>query len=412
MMTTVTLAACGMSGGAVPPTSGYRDTSTLKAVPIDPSPTPAPSSGGGGLLGGLLGLVGGVLSIVGDLGCGLTGLTCHVVQGTGPQGQPAGTPASELAGYHPADLQSAYALPSSTAGAGQTIGIAVANDDPNLESDLGVYRTTFGLAPCTTANGCFKKIKSGSVSPDQGWGQEASIDVQMASAVCPQCKIVVVEASAATDTALLAAAKTAVANGATVVSDSYSVVESSTEDDAAYAIGVPFVFGAGDSGFGAEWPAASSHVIAVGGTSLARARNARGWSETVWSGSGGGCSKYVAKPAWQHDAACAHRTANDISAYADPNPGVAVFDTYLKTNPGWRTYGGTSVAAPIVAGAIALAGNGKTDLLDASYIYAHANTLNPVTAGSTGSCGTYLCMGTAGYSGPAGNGSLNGLGAL
>jgi len=402
----LTLAACGGSGDAIPVTQAVRDAQTLKAVPIDPTPSPTPNPG---LLGGLLG---GVLGIVGGLTCGLTSLTCHVIQGAGPQGQSAGTPANALAGYHPSDLQSAYDLPSSSAGVGETIGIAVANDDPSLEADLAVYRKTFGLPTCTTANGCFKKIENGAVSPDQGWGQEASIDVQMASAICPQCKIVVVEAPAATDTALLAAAKVAVANGATVVSDSYSLAESASEDDAAYAIGVPFVFGAGDSGAGAQWPAASSHVIAVGGTSLHRDTSARGWSETVWSGSGGGCSKYVAKPAWQHDGGCANRTANDISAYADPNPGVAVYDSYLSQKPGWRTYGGTSVAAPIVAGAIALAGNGRTALLDASFIYAHTGALNPITSGKTGTCGTYLCGAADGYSAPAGNGSPRGIGAL
>jgi len=221
-----------------------------------------------------------------------------------------------------------------------------------------------------------------------------------------------VEAASDAPAALLAAAKTAVANGATVVSNSYSLAEDASENDAAYAIGVPFVFGAGDSGAGAQWPSSSSHVISVGGTSLARDGSARGWSETVWGGSGGGCSKYIAKPAWQHDTGCAHRTANDIAAFADPNPGVAVFDTYLSDSPGWRTYGGTSVATPIVAGAIALAGNGKTALLDASHIYAHAALLNPITDGRTGSCGTYLCAAAAGYSAPAGNGSPNGLGAL
>jgi subtilase family serine protease len=138
-------------------------------------------------------------------------------------------------------------------------------------------------------------------------------------------------------------------------------------------------------------------VIAVGGTSLARDGSARGWSESVWSGSGGGCSAYVAKPAWQNDAACANRTANDIAAFADPNPGVAVYDSYLSRSAGWRTYGGTSVSAPIVAGAIALAGNGKSAMLDAAYIYANAAALNPIGAG---------------YSAQAGNGSPNGVGAL
>ncbi|MEA2689434.1 MAG: hypothetical protein QOD51_2041, partial [Candidatus Eremiobacteraeota bacterium] len=353
LLTMICLAfvACGQSGAVVPGGTGlYRDTQALKAIPIDPSPTPTPNPG----------LVGSVVGLVSSLACGVTsGLTCHVIPGPGPRGLPAGTAASALTGLHPADLQSAYALPSSTNGAGQVIGIAVAYDNPKLEADLAVYRTTFGLPPCTTANGCFKKITPGGLlggllSGNQGWGQESSIDVQVASAVCPKCKIVVVEAASDSPAALLAAAKSAVAAGATVVSDSYSLSESGSENDADYAIGVPFVFGAGDSGAGAQWPASSSHVIAVGGTSLERDDSARGWSETVWAGSGGGCSAYMPKPAWQHDAGCGKRTSNDIAAFADPNPGVAVYDSYLSNSPGWRTYGGTSVSAPIVAGAIAL----------------------------------------------------------
>jgi subtilase family serine protease len=399
-------AGCAQTGSGVIPNDDARQSQTLKAVPIQPSPTPTP-----------VGLVGGLVGAVTGLACGITvGITCHVLPGTGPQGLPAGTVASALPGLHPADLQSAYQLSSATAGHGQTIGVVVAYDDPDLESDLSVYRAKFGLSPCTTTNGCFTKVGPGLLGAllegNQGWGQESSMDTQLASAVCPNCKIVVVEAQSDSAANLLAAAKTAVAHGATVVSDSYSLSESSGENDAAYAIGVPFVFGAGDAGAAAEWPASSAHVIAVGGTSLVRDGSARGWSETVWGRSGGGCSAYVAKPAWQHDAGCANRTSNDIAAFADPNPGVSVYDSYLSQSPGWRTYGGTSAAAPIVAGAIALAGNGTSTLQNASYIYAHAAALNAVTSGSNGACGTYLCAAAAGYSAPAGNGSPNGAGAL
>ena len=402
------LAACSqVGGGAVVPGGGPgRGPMTLRAIPIySPSPTPTP------------GLVSGVTSAVTNLACGVTlGVTCHVLSGTGPQGLPAGTAPGSLPGLHPADLQSAYAFASSSAGSGQTIGIVVAYDDPNLESDLAVYRAKFALPPCRSGNGCFTKVGLGPIGTllggNQAWGQEASIDTQIASAVCPKCKLVVVEAASDSPSALLAAAHTAVAHGAGVVSNSYSLAESSGEDDASYALGVPFVFGAGDGGAGAAWPAASSHVIAVGGTSLARDASPRGWSESVWGGSGGGCSAYIAKPAWQHDAGCANRTANDIAAFADPNPGVAVYDSYLSQAPGWRTYGGTSVSAPIVAAAIALAGNGKSVLLDAAYIYAHPTSLNPVTSGRNGDCPTYLCVAGTGYSAPAGNGSPHGAGAL
>jgi subtilase family serine protease len=388
------LTACGQSAGSVLPMTGSDLTpSTLRAVPIPAtSPTPPP-----GLLGGLLNLVGG-------LTCGVSlGVTCHILPGAGPQGLAAGTPVQKLPGLHPDDLRAAYNLPSTSAGTGQTIGIVVAFDNPNVEADLGVYRAKFGLPACTTANGCFTKLGPGLlgavVSGNQGWGQETSLDVDVASAVCPNCKIIVVESPSDSPAALLAAARLAVANGATVVSNSYSLKEYAAEaaDDAAYAIGVPFVVGAGDSGAGAQWPAASSHAIAVGGTSLARDHSARGWSERPWSMSGGGCSAYIAKPAWQPNDGCAGRSANDVAAFADPNPGVSVYDSYLSHGAGWRTYGGTSVAAPIVAGAIALAGNGTTALLDAGYIYAHAGALNPIGGG---------------YNAIGGNGSPNGVAAF
>jgi subtilase family serine protease len=392
--TAASLAAC--AGSFAPGTSAMpgdpRHTDTLHPVPIfSPTPTPAPS-----LLGGVLGAVTGLL-------CGVTaGITCHVLPGAGPQGLPASTAVASLPGLHPADLQSAYALPSATAGSGQTIGIVVAYDDPDLQSDLAIYRAKFGLAACTTANGCFKKVGGGGLlgailNGNMGWGQESSLDVDVASAVCPRCKLLVVEASSDTAAALLAAAKTAVADGATVVSNSYSLSESSSENDASYAIGVPFVVGAGDTGPGAAWPASSSNAIAVGGTSLVRDGSARGWAETAWAGSGGGCSAYVAKPAWQGSDGCAKRSVNDISAFADPNPGVSVYDSYLSSQPGWRTYGGTSISAPIVAGAIALAGN-AAQLKNAGYIYTHAGALNVVGAG--------------GYAAQPGNGSPNGTAGL
>jgi subtilase family serine protease len=430
MVAVAALAACSQTGGGstIPAGRSGLDPQTLRAIPIySPSPSPQPGRGPQTLRAIPIyspsptpapGLIGGLVAAVTDLTCGVTaGVTCHVLAGAGPQGLPAGTAAAALPGLHPADLQDAYDFPSASAGAGQTIGIIVAYDDPSLESDLGVYRAKFGLPACTSNNGCFKKITAGGLlgtllGSNQGWGQEASIDTQIASAVCPKCKLVVVEAQSDSPAALLAAARTAVAHGATVVSNSYSLDESAGENDADYAIGVPFVFGAGDAGAGAQWPAASTHVIAVGGTSLARDGSARGWSESVWAGTGGGCSAYIDKPAWQHDAACANRTANDIAAFADPNPGVAVYDSFLSRSAGWRTYGGTSVSAPIVAAAIALAGNGKSALLDAAYIYDHAAALNPVTAGRNGGCASYLCAAGAGYSAPAGNGSPRGTGAL
>jgi len=169
---------------------------------------------------------------------------------------------------------------------------------------------------------------------------------------------------------------------------------------------VAITVSSGDNGYGVEFPAASRYVTAVGGTTLVRDSSSRGWGETVWPGAGSGCSAYVPKPAWQTDTGCARRTVADVSADADPNTGVAVYDTFRSS--GWLVFGGTSVSAPIVAGVYALAGNAST-ITHGSYPYTHAVypvTLNDVTQGSNGSCGgSYLCTAAAGYDGPTGLGT-------
>ncbi len=153
-------------------------------------------------------------------------------------------------------------------------------------------------------------------------------------------------------------------------------------------------------------------MTAVGGTSLRRSTDARGWSETIWSGAGSGCSVYISKPTWQTDAGCARRTVADVSAIADPNTGVSVYDTYRLHPGGWLVFGGTSVSAPIIAGVYALAGNANA-INYGSFSYSNLSSLFDVTAGSNGSCGSsYLCTGTAGYDGPTGNGTPNGTGAF
>ena len=317
-------------------------------------------------------------------------------------------------GYGPADLQSAYSLPSATGGAGQTIAIVDAYNDPNAESDLATYRAQYGLSPCTTANGCFKKVnQTGGTSypaSDSGWGQEISLDVDMASATCPNCHILLVEASS-NSFANLGVAEDYAAAHATVVSNSYGGSEFSGEtspsNDSHYTHpGVPITVSSGDNGYGVEYPAASSHVTAVGGTSLNRATStARGWTETAWSGAGSGCSAYVPKPAWQHDSSCARRTVADVSAVADPNTGVAVYDTY--GSGGWLVFGGTSVAAPVIAGTYALIGNAGSTA-DGSYFYGFPSNIFDVLSGSNGSCsGSYLCTAGPGYDGPTGLGTPN-----
>ncbi len=172
----------------------------------------------------------------------------------------------------------------------------------------------------------------------------------------------------------------------------------------------------GDSGYGVEFPAASSHVVAVGGTSLSRASNARGWMESAWSGAGSGCSVFYAKPAWQTVAtACSNRAEADVSALADPNTGVAIYDSYGSTGgANWYVFGGTSVSSPIVASVFGLAGNAGTITYPARLTYTHISALNDVTTGRNGTCGTRtrLCTAMAGWDGPTGLGTPNGIGAF
>jgi hypothetical protein len=172
---------------------------------------------------------------------------------------------------------------------------------------------------------------------------------------------------------------------------------------------------AGDNGYGVQYPASSPNVVAVGGTSLYQAGNARGWSETVWgypnatpvSGTGSGCSAYETKPSWQTDVGCSNRMVADVSAVADPNTGVAIYDTYNAS--GWQVIGGTSASAPIIAGVYGLSG-GALSATAAQGIYQNASALFDVTSGSNGTCSpAYLCTGAAGYDGPTGNGTPNGL---
>ncbi|MFE0458397.1 peptidase S8 [Kitasatospora sp. NPDC058965] len=332
------------------------------------------------------------------------------------------TPNATPAGFGPADLRSAYNLPAG--GAGQTVAIVDAYNDPNAESDLAVYRSQYGLPACTTANGCFKKVsQTGSTSSlpanNSGWAGEISLDLDMVSAIAPNAHIILVEAKTASMTNLGTAVNEAVKLGAKFVSNSYGGGESSadTSYDSSYFNhpGVAITVSSGDSGYGVEYPAASKYVTAVGGTALKRDSSARGWSESVWStssteGAGSGCSGYDAKPSWQTDSGCARRTVADVSAVADPATGVAVYQTYGAS--GWAVYGGTSVAAPLIAGVYADAGT-PSAAVPAADAYAHRSSLNDVTTGATAGCSpSYLCTAGAGYDGPTGLGTPNGLAAF
>ena len=322
-------------------------------------------------------------------------------------------------GYSPEDLRSAYALPSGAGGSGQTVAVVDAYDDPNAQADLNVYRAEYGIPECSETNGCFRKVdQAGGTkypAPNGQWAKEISLDLDMVSAVCPNCHILLVEASSNLDTDLAAAEEEAAKLGATEMSNSFVGAET-PEDASSYDHpGIPTAAAGGDSGFAVESPASYPGVIAVGGTSLHPAGGRRGWNESVWGqasgeGTGSGCS-HEPKPAWQTDAGCLNRTTNDVSAVADPNTPVSAYDSYPPMT-GWMLIGGTSASTPIVSATMALTSVYTRSFAGAAALYLQAATgnggFNDITSGLDGSCGTYLCEAGPGYDGPSGLGSLHG----
>ncbi|MFZ0666600.1 MAG: S8 family serine peptidase [Acidimicrobiales bacterium] len=328
-------------------------------------------------------------------------------------------------GYGPKQLQSAYKLPSSTDGAGESVAVVDAYNDPDAVSDLATYRAAWGLPACdpSTGAGCLTVVnENGATSPlppekKSGWGIEEALDVDMVSAICPKCKIYLVEANSGRVVDLGTGVDSAISLlHVDFVSNSYGGhqnVKDLQYDKKYYKHpGDAIVASAGDDGYGVMYPAASQYVTAVGGTNLRKdPGSARGWSESVWSGSGSGCSEYDPKPTWQTDTGCKNRTDNDVSAVASPGTGVAVYDTY--TADGWAEVGGTSVSSPIIASVYALAGVPAAGSYPASFPYSHTNDLYRVTTGSNGTCTpAYLCNGETGYSGPGGWGTPDGLAAF
>jgi tripartite motif-containing protein 71 len=332
-------------------------------------------------------------------------------------------------GYDPADLRAAYDLPTESAGSGQTVAIVDAFDDPNAESDLSTYRSRYGLPPCTTGGGCFRKVnQTGGTSypaANASWAVEMSLDLDMVSAACPNCHVLLVEASSNENGNLETAEDEAVALGATEVSNSWGGPEASGEasdDPIFHHPGVIITASAGDSGYEVEYPAASQYVIAVGGTKLTQASNSRGWTETAWNGTGSGCSAFEPKPTWQTASpACTKRTNNDVSAVASAETPVSVADSYKlpsefsKPEAGWTLVAGTSVSSPFIAGTMALANAYTKSFPGADALYKEASqngtgVLDDVTSGNnvkkeTKSCGNYLCEAAPGYDGPTGLGS-------
>jgi hypothetical protein len=353
-------------------------------------------------------------------------------QTVGPDAIPAGN------GYGPSQFQAAYNLTAASAadGSGTTVAVVDAYNDPTAAADLATYRSAAGL-PALTSGQFTQYNQNGQTSPlpatapaSDDWTLEESLDVDMVSAICPLCKIDLVEATNDTGTGLYVAEESAATTlGAKYISNSWGGSESSTDltyDSEYFGVsGVVYTASAGDSGYsgGVIYPATSPHVVGVGGTSLSTASNSRGWTESVWNtssseGTGSGCSSNEPTPSWQAalsviTAVCSHRVDNDVAADADPNTGAAVYDT-TNGNGGWNEVGGTSESSPMIAAVFALAGNnGNGGDNAADSIYTHTSNLYDVTSGSNGSCGgSILCTAATGYDGPTGWGTPNGLTAF
>ncbi len=318
-------------------------------------------------------------------------------------------------GFGPADLRAAYGV-TATGSPRTIVAIVDAYGYVNAESDLAVYRSVFGLPPCTTANGCFSKYnetgrKGPYPKPSGGWPKETALDLDMVSAMCPGCSIMLVEANSSSYADLAAAVGMAASLGARVISNSYGGSELGA---AAYAAaydqpGIAVVASSGDAGYGVQFPASARTVTAVGGTVLKRSATTRGWTETAWKGAGSGCSAVFAKPVWQTDTGCAKRTVADVSAVASPATGVAVYGP-VTGGSAWLVVGGTSVAAPVIGGIYG--GNGGA-VTYGSTPYGVPNGLNDLTAGTNGTCATaYFCTAGVGYDGPTGLGTPRGSAAF
>ena len=348
-------------------------------------------------------------------------------------------PATASNSYGPSALRGAYKIATAAAknGGGRLVAIVDAFNDPKAASDLATYRRHFHLGSCTTSSGCLKIVnQSGHASPlpnaNADWATEESLDLDMVSAICPKCHILLVEAKNDMTSNLGTAEKTAVAKGARYVSNSWSGPEGFGQDEFNGDFNHPgdvIDFAAGDFGYAPAYPTDLQYVTAVGGTSLRHASNKRGWSETVWGtadsqltqdGTGGGCSGLEPKPSWQRADAtapdgCLLRTENDVSAVSDPNTGVLIYDTYRSTPSGLFEIGGTSAATPIITAIYALAGSPTRGSYPAQYPYLHPGHLFDVTSGTNGKCEKfrqYLCHGERGYDGPTGLGTPNGTGAF
>lgn len=291
-------------------------------------------------------------------------------------------------GFQPSQIRKAYGIDQlSYNGAGQTIAIVDAYGSPTIQNDLATFDSQFGLP---AANLTIAYPNGQPSKTDGGWALETSLDVEWAHALAPSANIMLVVAKSNSTSNLVSAIDYATSHGAQVVSNSWGGSEFSSEntyDSHFQHTGVVYAASAGDSGAGAEWPAASPYVLSVGGTSLKTDSAGNYSSESAWSSSGGAKSAYEARPAYQNNwtsVVGSQRGIPDIAWDADPNTGVAVYDsTADQGQKGWFEVGGTSVGSPCWAALVALADQGRTAPLSNSDVMTQLYNI----AGTTGSSG-------------------------
>jgi subtilase family serine protease len=353
-------------------------------------------------------------------------------------------------GYCPIDLQNAYNLPSLSAGKGKTVAIVDAYGYRHASGDLAIYRKTMGLKACTLASKCLRIVnQEGHSSPlpheppaSDDWRGEQSLDLDMVSAICPNCKIILVQTNNNYTTNLYAGVKTAGTLGPKYIGVSWGGGPEGSDNPIFHQPGVVIAAAAGDNGGGGRYgggpiqPCTYTYVVCVGGSHLVHdVHKKRGWNETVWNdwtldscggpcgATGSACSQKIAKPSWQHDVGCRNRSAADTSATASLRAPVIVYNSEIGCNPPncFWLFGGTSASTQIIAGVYALAGNAASQH-GAQYLWQHhvghvydvtiGNNLDAQLGVTCASSVKYICTARVGFDGPTGWGTPNGIKAF
>ena len=336
-----------------------------------------------------------------------------------PTSEPAAASAPQAG--TPAYLDQAYDLTylSQNGGAGDTVAVVDAYDDPSAESDLGTYRAEFGLPACTTANGCFEKVNQ---TGDQGSYPRplppVTIGTWRSRSISIRCRRSARSVTSSSSRQMTTTRVTSIRHrwrprpSGPIRSPTAGVRRGARRRRARSLFpGVETVAAAGDSGYLGpgenQYPAALADVTAAGGTTLTPASGGspRGYTESAWSGAGSGCDLTQSKPAWQSDTGCTGRSYDDLSADADPNTGMVIYDS---GGGGWLVVGGTSEATPLIAAYYAITG---ASAQTPAWAYGVSSELNDPQTGSNGSCPSnmlYICDAGVGYDGPTGEGSISG----